>query len=228
MIHVHFLEFLENQRGWFKIYLSFFIKKHLKNFINLYNINLSFREHFYNKNLNYYISHCSSRNVTSKISSENSPTSSDMADSGLETGSMISPQETVSENSTTDLDEPNEAIVHKSGSISQACQETCFNNIHAHDPSKGIVGINDEISEYENRVLNDPFYESNDESDNDDNHQIHMYMPTTSFQFTEPQSATVNIASGKKIDDSFLKSDQIAQNGKKPNITIEVNKKLSL
>jgi BTB/POZ domain-containing protein 8 len=168
---------------------------------------------------------CSFGNVSTTSLNDSSPTSSDMADSGLETGSMISPQETVSENSSTDLDEPNESSKKnnkKSESYDEAKLSTEHNFYERINSSKQICKTKDEISEYESRVLSDAFYELNGESDEDDD-EVNLYVPTSSFGFNKANNL-LSSSNSKNKDDKALKEEKITQNGNNPNILIEVNK----
>ncbi|XP_015604321.1 uncharacterized protein LOC107272080 isoform X2 [Cephus cinctus] len=179
-----------------------------------------------------------------------SPMSSDMADSGLETGSASPRENSVSETSGMDLEESQaaedistdedsnkitrrskEARKQKQGCIisKHSNEITSCNDVHgvksliesavmeciSNDDatcsfdrpeqqqqqqldSSGSSDENahktkeqsEEVSQYENRVLNDPFYESDCESDG--NEQTNSFVPTESFEFIDP----VNMSPG--------------------------------
>ena len=162
-------------------------------------------------------------------------TSSEMADSGLETGSASPQETTVSENSVTELEEsqgaeytsmdedfskitPEEVNELSSGTIhfakcryksridshdginnlepeSQNRDATCssIEPEQQHGETSGSSEENgqikeesaEEIFQYENQVLNDPFYES---ENSDDNNQDNSPMPSDSFEFVDPGS----------------------------------------
>lgn len=147
-----------------------------------------------------------------------------MADSGLETGSMVSPQGTISENSSTDLDEPNEAKILARSDDDIVYAEACLPRRKFRVPiesSRDPRQMRDEISDYENRVLSDPFYDESDDDDDDDG--VGSYVPTSSFEFEKPSALLLAGGNGKKNDDKLFRGDRITQNGKKPNINITVS-----
>ncbi|XP_046414539.1 uncharacterized protein LOC124176835 isoform X1 [Neodiprion fabricii] len=187
------------------------------------------------------------RNATVDVS----PTSSDMADSGLETGSVSPRDNSVSETSGPDLDESHATgdfstdedsnKVTLRGSGAEECNKISLNEQHTNalnidnttsytDKSARLLekkhgadiigsdatcsfvriepqcggnlreldssGSSDEnaqklqeraeleISSYENHVLDDPFYES--ESETDENEKTNSFVPTESFEFIDP------------------------------------------
>ncbi|XP_011499063.1 PREDICTED: uncharacterized protein LOC105363146 [Ceratosolen solmsi marchali] len=208
-------------------YEQFFIKIILNNssLLSKNTHEIPLRESNCSQDINYYMNHYPLGNVSTTDVNDNSPVSSDMADSGLETGSMISPQETISENSSTDLDEPNESSIlkrnnGKSISYEKTNISTEHNFFEREASPRHISKIKDEISEYENLVLSDPFYELNGESDEDTNDQVKLYVPTSSFGFNEANNLLCSNNS-KKNDDKLLREEKITQNGKNSNILIE-------
>ncbi|XP_046735507.1 uncharacterized protein LOC124404977 isoform X3 [Diprion similis] len=211
------------------------------------------------------------RNATVDVS----PTSSDMADSGLETGSVSPRDNSVSETSGPDLDEShatgdfstdedsNKVTLRDSGA--EECNKISLNEQHTNafnidntsnymDKSAKLLekkhgadiigsdatcsfvriepqcggnlreldssGSSDEnaqklqeraeleISRYENHVLDDPFYES--ESETDENEKTNSFVPTESFEFIDPVNMSpVNSDPEKALQkyESFNKQD---------------------
>ncbi|XP_034935006.1 uncharacterized protein [Chelonus insularis] len=161
-----------------------------------------------------------------------SPNTSDMADSGLETGSISFHENTESENSGTDIEESHVTDcvstdddfirVSVSGDVERGnkttpsyrkdwCHQDLIENKVAGTISnddcvcsvskieKNISQSNydrtdrelenceiDDITRYENEVLNEPFYES----DSNDNEQSCSFVPTSSFEFIEPGNSS--------------------------------------
>ncbi|XP_008215443.1 uncharacterized protein LOC100123317 isoform X2 [Nasonia vitripennis] len=178
------------------------------------------RKHTYDKAINFYMNYCYG-DVATKSLNDKSSSSSEMADSGLETGSMVSPQETISENSSTDLDEPNEAKILARSDDDIVYAEACLPRRKFPGPiesSRVPRQMRDEISDYENRVLSDPFYDESDDDDDDDG--VGSYVPTSSFEFEKPSALLLAGGNSKKNDDKLFRADRITQNGKKPNINI--------
>ncbi|XP_033224067.1 uncharacterized protein LOC117177463 isoform X2 [Belonocnema kinseyi] len=171
-------------------------------------------------------------------------TPSDMADSGLETGSMSPHETTASDNSVTEFeesqgaeytsmdedfskltsDEGNErspGVVHfercryksktknneadtvkpeylnldATCSSSEPEHHQCEFSAFSEENVQKLVECTEEIFQYENQVLNDPFYESDD----DDNNQDNSPMPSDSFEFVDPENLScVNYNSEEK------------------------------
>lgn len=163
---------------------------------------------------------CSFGNAAAAASVDEKSAASDMADSGLETGSsMVSPQETISENWSTDLDEPSEATIpSKNNGLPKSFGEHPGDR---RDSSREARRVSDAIPDYEVHRTTQPFYDESD--DDDDVGEANSYVPTTSFDITETGTVFFGRSGGKTSDGKSLKID-IAQNGQKPNITIEVSK----
>ncbi|XP_058809408.1 uncharacterized protein LOC131674636 [Phymastichus coffea] len=142
-----------------------------------------------------------------------------MADSGLETGSVTSPQGTISENSSTDLDEPNESEITIKTEQVPKIGNFCMTAYDYRDSTRENTAVRDEIAEYENRVLSDPFYELNGESDNDDD-QASVHGPASSLQFSsQPNSFYLDNRNNGPTKEGPLKRD-IIQNGKEDDIRV--------
>ncbi|KAK0167175.1 hypothetical protein PV327_004606 [Microctonus hyperodae] len=171
-----------------------------------------------------------------------SPNTSEMADSGLETGSGSTHENTESENSATDVEESHVTDyvstdddfirVSLSGDVEKTCNKNAMTTHRHNECSTKHIPINnqeegtetissdvcacgaseskqpnqkhciisnindktktceiadddvddDDVIRYENEVLNDPFYES----DSNGNEQSGSFVPTGSFEFIEP------------------------------------------
>ncbi|KAF7994913.1 hypothetical protein HCN44_004385 [Aphidius gifuensis] len=164
-----------------------------------------------------------------------STSSLEMADSGLETGSLSLNENTESENSGTDIEESHvsDYIPTDDGFIrlncnadklndkniltkenkcidSKACGSSSLmarqfdqkylsgNNGDDEDEEEEITTCDnvDDVARYENEVLNDIFYES----DGNDNEQSASFVQTGSFEFIEPEnlSSSMPIGATKK------------------------------
>ena len=69
-------------------------------------------------------------------------------------------------------------------SSSELEHQQCESSDSSEENAQKLVDCAEEVFQYENQVLNDPFYESDD----DDNNQDNSPMPSDSFEFVDPEN----------------------------------------
>ncbi|KAJ8688511.1 hypothetical protein QAD02_024306 [Eretmocerus hayati] len=153
------------------------------------------------------------KNVRGKSGDRNSPTSSDMADSGLGSGSITSPQETLSENSSTDLDEPTETRNPRRRTEKPNTEE----GFPIFEKCSNFSRSSSREFEQNRNKLNDP--EVCDVSRRsrhtrvDSDHFPEVNVSAASFVHTRPGFIVLNNGVDKK-NQGLRKDEQIVQNGR--------------
>lgn len=84
----------------------------------------------------------------------------------------------------TDTVKPEYLNIDATCSSSEPEHQQCESSASSEEYVQKLVDYAEEIFQYENQVLNDPLYES----DNDDNNQDNSPMPSDSFEFVNPEN----------------------------------------
>lgn len=139
-----------------------------------------------------------------------------MADSGIESGSITSPQETVSEDSSTELNEPNDYLIQrkidKTSSVNQKLASS------AHCVQENIQNETGKMSEIAKCEQKNHFSVLDDSADN-----IPPQFEVCATFKLGPSFVSLDSSKNVQKYEDQLSEDTLVQNGRKPHITVEVS-----
>lgn len=139
-----------------------------------------------------------------------------MADSGIESGSITSPHETVSEDSSNDLNDPNESPIQKKNDGISTVYKTLSSSAHVFQNESGLTKNE---TKFEQRGHISELDNSREEDD------IQSQFKVCATFKLGPSSVSLESENTQKSEDQ-LTQEIIFQSWKKPNITVEVSRKI--